>query len=69
METHTRLLAVCEVLTGQARDKAAAEMSLGSQTPVITWCPRADSNCRTRFRKPMLYPLSYGSGTSARSSA
>ncbi len=23
-------------------------------------CPRAESNCRTRFRKPMLYPLSYG---------
>ena len=24
-------------------------------------CPRQDSNLRTRFRKPMLYPLSYGS--------
>jgi hypothetical protein len=22
--------------------------------------PRKDSNLRTRFRKPMLYPLSYG---------
>jgi hypothetical protein len=22
--------------------------------------PRQDSNLRTRFRKPMLYPLSYG---------
>ena len=25
-------------------------------------CPRKDSNLRTRFRKPMLYPLSYGAG-------
>ena len=24
------------------------------------WRPRKDSNLRTRFRKPMLYPLSYG---------
>ncbi len=24
-------------------------------------CPRQDSNLRSRFRKPMLYPLSYGS--------
>ena len=23
------------------------------------WCPRQDSNLRSRFRKPMLYPLSY----------
>jgi hypothetical protein len=29
----------------------------------FTWTfrrPRKDSNLRTRFRKPMLYPLSYG---------
>ena len=32
-------------------------------------CPRQDSNLRSRFRKPMLYPLSYEGGTSARSSA
>ena len=25
----------------------------------ITTCPREESNLRTRFRKPMLYPLSY----------
>jgi hypothetical protein len=25
-----------------------------------SWRPRKDSNLRTRFRKPMLYPLSYG---------
>jgi hypothetical protein len=24
------------------------------------WYPRQDSNLRTRFRKPTLYPLSYG---------
>jgi hypothetical protein len=23
-------------------------------------CPRPESNQRTRFRKPLLYPLSYG---------
>ena len=23
------------------------------------WCPRGDSNARTRLRRPMLYPLSY----------
>ena len=27
-------------------------------------CPRRESNARTRFRKPMLYPLSYGGGLS-----
>ena len=26
----------------------------------VCWRPRQDSNLRTRFRKPMLYPLSYG---------
>lgn len=25
----------------------------------ICWCPRQDSNLRTRLRRPMLYPLSY----------
>jgi hypothetical protein len=25
-----------------------------------SWRPRQESNLRTRFRKPMLYPLSYG---------
>ena len=25
----------------------------------VTKCPRQDSNLRSRFRKPMLYPLSY----------
>lgn len=26
----------------------------------IRKCPRQDSNLRTRLRRPMLYPLSYG---------
>jgi hypothetical protein len=29
-------------------------------------CPRQESNLRTRFRKPLLYPLSYGGGTGSR---
>ena len=29
------------------------------------WCPRVDSNHRTWFRKPMLYPLSYEGGDGA----
>ena len=33
---------------------------------VLTLRPRKDSNLRTRFRKPMLYPLSYGGGRSLR---
>lgn len=24
------------------------------------WCPQGDSNARTRLRRPVLYPLSYG---------
>jgi hypothetical protein len=27
-------------------------------------CPRQDSNLRSRFRRPVLYPLSYGGGES-----
>ena len=26
------------------------------------WCPRQDSNLRTRLRRPVLYPLSYEGG-------
>ncbi len=29
----------------------------------IEKCPRPESNQRTRFRKPLLYPLSYGGKT------
>ena len=27
-----------------------------------SWCPRRDSNARTRLRRPLLYPLSYEGG-------
>ena len=27
----------------------------------VGWCPQPESNRRQRFRKPLLYPLSYGS--------
>src|SRR5205807_4107662 len=30
-------------------------------------CPRPESNQRTRFRKPLLYPLSYGGAARQRS--
>jgi hypothetical protein len=26
----------------------------------LVWCPQGDSNARTRLRRPVLYPLSYG---------
>src|SRR5690348_7027111 len=29
-------------------------------TSGFTWCPRQDSNLRTRLRRAVLYPLSYG---------
>ena len=33
----------------------------GAASPLSpNWCPRQDSNLRTWFRKPLLYPLSYG---------
>ena len=32
-------------------------------------CPRQDSNLRTRFRKPLLYPLSYEGAIDARRAA
>jgi hypothetical protein len=32
----------------------------GLVSPLQTGCPRQDSNLRTRLRRPLLYPLSYG---------
>ena len=50
-----RLLPSCTVLTN-------AECAWGRwPAPWCELCPRQDSNLRSRFRKPMLYPLSYGS--------
>ena len=31
-----------------------------SDSSIQAKCPRQESNLRTRFRKPLLYPLSYG---------
>ena len=45
-------------------DRIADEEAEKPKTPrgdwLSTWCPRQDSNLRTRFRRPVLYPLSYG---------
>src|SRR4051794_21159324 len=34
-----------------------------SGRPFVGWCPRQDSNLRSRLRRAVLYPLSYGGGT------
>ena len=34
----------------------------GPRPPGWWWCPRQDSNLRTRLRRPVLYPLSYEGG-------
>src|SRR5581483_773189 len=34
----------------------------GPSAPDRNWCPRQDSNLRTRLRRPVLYPLSYEGG-------
>ena len=40
-------------------------MSIGSSMARrwFRWYPRRDSNPRTRLRRPVLYPLSYGGST------
>jgi hypothetical protein len=35
-------------------------LQIGHFWSAIDKCPRPESNQRTRFRKPLLYPLSYG---------
>ena len=37
----------------------------GEEPLVSGWCPRQDSNLRSRLRRAVLYPLSYGGRTSA----
>jgi hypothetical protein len=32
----------------------------------VAWCPRQDSNLRSRLRRAVLYPLSYGGSTKSR---
>src|SRR5579884_559376 len=36
------------------------DVKLPRPDPGVDECPRHESNMRTRFRKPLLYPLSYG---------
>ena len=50
------------------RDSMAGACSEAT-SPVFTECPRPELNQRTRFRKPLLYPLSYGGSTPERSAA
>ena len=38
----------------------AAAQPVGAVVARAKRCPRQESNLRTRFRKPLLYPLSYG---------
>ena len=38
---------------------AAGRLLKSLITPQNSWCPRGDSNARTRLRRPLLYPLSY----------
>jgi hypothetical protein len=50
-------------LIGSSRDELIASRLAGDDaTGYAGQCPRQDSNLRTRFRKPMLYPLSYEGG-------
>ena len=36
------------------------DSAMRSPRQVYGWCPQGDSNARTRLRRPVLYPLSYG---------
>ena len=61
-DTGTGYAAVCG---GVRADAAARPESVGfagimNLKPQNLWCPRQGSNLRSRFRKPMLSPLSYG---------
>jgi hypothetical protein len=53
------------VLSGLGRTNVRATRSAGIRSTIRDWleqaaCPRQESNLRARFRKPLLYPLSYG---------
>src|SRR5918996_1946539 len=55
-----------------AGPRATATSFIGPRKGSLTWafrsCPREESNLRTRFRKPLLYPLSYEGKRSLRTS-
>jgi hypothetical protein len=42
-----------------AEDRAGTVLGVVREERQVA-CPRPESNQRTRFRKPLLYPLSYG---------
>ncbi len=44
----------------RARMPPDPRLALTLRRTLPTECPRPESNQRTRFRKPLLYPLSYG---------
>jgi len=44
----------------QATSQKEADSLFRSPRQVYGWCPQGDSNARTRLRRPVLYPLSYG---------
>jgi hypothetical protein len=47
-----------------SQTRAPGAQTASTPTATLTWTtrPRQDSNLRTRFRRPVLYPLSYGGG-------
>jgi hypothetical protein len=60
--THSQTLSQFRVghrIRGIRGSNSASELSAGLKAEY----PRQESNLRTRFRKPLLYPLSYGGST------
>ncbi len=49
--------------TTAAATAPASGNGLATSPLVSVWCPRQDSNLRSRLRRAVLYPLSYGGGT------
>ena len=60
-----KVLAHARTRTEHASPKGAGHLALRKFGLVRSARPRQDSNLGTRFRKPMLYPLSYGGGAGA----
>ncbi len=58
-----RLASCAEATAGSVSSRMPAAATAEEMfRPLVGLCPREDSNLRTRFRKPMLYPLSYEGG-------
>ena len=62
VDTGAGYAAVCEGVRAGAAERPASVRFAGimNSKPQNLRCPRQESNLRSRFRKPMLYPLSYG---------